>query len=73
LGELPVISGREAAKGFERAGWHFDRQSGSHMVYKKVGALHSLSIPDHRVLDRGLLRRLIRDSGLTVEQFRALL
>jgi hypothetical protein len=39
------------------------------MIYKKAGERLSLSIPDHRVLDRGMLRRLIRDAGLTVEQF----
>ena len=29
----------------------------------------NLSIPDHRELDRGTLRKLIRLSGLTVEEF----
>jgi hypothetical protein len=33
----------------------------------------NLTIPDHRELDRGLLRGLIRDTGLTVEEFVALL
>ncbi|HEY3781524.1 MAG TPA: type II toxin-antitoxin system HicA family toxin [Fimbriimonadaceae bacterium] len=73
MGELPVISGRNAAKAFEKAGWHKDRQTGSHMIYKKDGMALSLSIPDHKSLDRGLLRRLIKDSGLTVNRFKALL
>ena len=42
------------------------------MIYKKRSKPLSLSIPDHRNLDRGLLRRLIRDAGLTVDEFRAL-
>ncbi len=33
----------------------------------------TLSIPEHKVLDRGLLRALIRDSGLTVGEFAELL
>ena len=33
----------------------------------------TLSVPEHRVLDRGLLRALIRDAGLTVEKFLELL
>ncbi len=70
---LPVISGREARKAFEKNGWRFDRQRGSHMVLTKLGVFVNLSIPDHRELDRGLLRGLIRDSGLTVEQFSKLL
>jgi predicted RNA binding protein YcfA (HicA-like mRNA interferase family) len=69
--KLPVISGRDARRAFERAGWVFDRQRGSHMVLTKTGVPANLSVPDHRELDRGLLRGLIRDAGLTVEEFMA--
>jgi hypothetical protein len=43
------------------------------MILVKPGQRANLSIPDHRELDRGLLRGLIRDAGLTVEQFLQLL
>jgi hypothetical protein len=43
------------------------------MILTKSGSAVSLSIPDHRELAPGLLRKLIRASGLTVEQFRDLL
>jgi predicted RNA binding protein YcfA (HicA-like mRNA interferase family) len=66
---LPVISGRQARRAFERAGGTFNRQRGSHMILIKTGISVNLSIPDHRELDRGLLRGLIRDSGLSVEKF----
>jgi len=39
----------------------------------ETGPPVNLSIPDHRELDRGLLRGLIRDAGMTVEQFIELL
>lgn len=71
--KLPVISGRQARRAFEKAGWIFSRQRGSHMVLVKASIPFNLTIPDHRELDRGLLRGLIRDTGLTVEQFVALL
>ena len=71
--KLPVISGREARRAFEKLGWLFDRQRGSHMILTKPGTPANLSVPDHRELDRGLLRGLIRDAGLTVEQFEAAL
>jgi predicted RNA binding protein YcfA (HicA-like mRNA interferase family) len=71
--KLPVISGREARAAFEKAGWHFDRQRGSHMVLIRSGTPFNLSIPDHRELDRGLLRGLIRDAGMTPEEFAGLL
>ncbi len=71
--KLPVISGRQARRAFEKTGWVFNRQRGSHMVLVKSGTPFNLTIPDHRELDRGLLRGLIRDAGLTVEEFVALL
>lgn len=69
--KLPVISGRDARRAFERLGWTFDRQRGSHMILTKAGISTNLSVPDHRELDRGLLRGLIRDAGLTVNEFLA--
>jgi predicted RNA binding protein YcfA (HicA-like mRNA interferase family) len=69
MARLPVISGREARKAFERDGWVFERQRGAHMVLIKQGVAANLSIPDHRELDRGTLRALIRAAGLEVEKF----
>ncbi len=71
--ELPVVSGREARQAFERLGWIFRRQTGSHMILTKPGSIVSLSIPDHRELAPGTLRKLIRLATVTVEQFRAAL
>lgn len=67
--KLPVISGAEAVKAFERAGWRRDRQRGSHVVMLKAGHRASLSIPQHRDLAPGTLRALIRAAGMTVEEF----
>lgn len=66
---LPVISGSEAVRAFERAGWRVDRQRGSHVVMIRTGHIASLSIPQHRELAPGTLRSLIRAAGMTVEQF----
>jgi predicted RNA binding protein YcfA (HicA-like mRNA interferase family) len=71
--KLPVVSGRDARVAFERVGWRFSRQRGSHMILVKDGVAFNLSIPDHRELDRGLLRGLIRDAGMTPEEFVSLL
>lgn len=70
---LPVISGSEAVRAFKRAGWAISRREGSHVVLTKAGVPVNLSVPDHRTLDRGLLRKLIRASGLSVEEFSGLL
>ena len=67
--ELPRISGAEAIKAFGRAGFEKKRQRGSHVVLKKEGFPMLLSVPLHKELDRGILRSLIRDAELTVEDF----
>ena len=67
--ELPQISGAEAIKAFGRAGFEKKRQRGSHVVLKKEGFPMLLSVPLHKELDRGILRSLIRDAELTVEDF----
>ena len=69
--DLPVMSGRDARRAFERLGWSFRRQVGSHMILTKAGSIASLSIPDHRELAPGTLRKLLRLAGVTVEQFRS--
>jgi predicted RNA binding protein YcfA (HicA-like mRNA interferase family) len=66
-----VISGRDALRAFEQQGWVFRRQTGSHMILTKAGSIVSLSIPDHRELAPGTLRKLIRLAGLGVDEFRA--
>ena len=70
---LPRISGREAVRAFEKAGWEVSRQRGSHVVLTKPGSIYTLSIPLHRELATGLLRDQIRKAELTVAEFIELL
>ncbi len=44
---LPVVSGKQARKAFEKAGWVFVRQRSSHMILSKLGVDGNLSVPDH--------------------------
>ena len=69
---LPVISGREAVRAFERAGWIVSRREGSHIILTRAETLVVLSVPDHREVRRGTLRSLVRKSGLGVDGFLAL-
>lgn len=70
---FPVISGKEAILAFERDGWEVHRQKGSHLTLIKPGERIILTVPNHKELDRGTLRALIRKSGLTVDDFNKLL
>ena len=70
---LPVISGEKAIAAFKRDGWVFDSQRGSHIKLIKNGTSVKLIIPNHKTLDKGTLRSLIKKSGLTVDEFISLL
>ena len=72
--KLPVVSGADAVKAFEKAGYQFDDQHGSHMILRRSTPPHRrLSVPSHRELAKGTLRALIREAGLTVDEFARLL
>ncbi len=70
---LPIISGSEMVRAFQRAGWRVDRQRGSHVVLLKPGHIASLSVPQHKELAPGTLRSLLRCAGMTVEELVRLL
>ena len=66
---LPILSGRQVVRILRSLGWEVARQRGSHIIFLKEGSIATLSVPDHREVARGTLRSLIRDAGLTVEEF----
>lgn len=73
MSKLPVLSGDETVVAFCKAGFRKSRQRGSHMYLVKDGYPKALSVPLHRELAPGTLRALIRNSGLSVEEFTALI
>ena len=73
MGKLANISGKEAAKAFQKHGWQVRGQVGSHLVLTKAGVRANLTVPQHTELAPGTLRSLIRTAGLTVDDFVALL
>lgn len=72
---LPVISGRQAVTALQRIGYELVRQKGSHMRLRHPNdpTKAPVTVPDHKDLKTGMLRAIIRDAGLSVDQFRALL
>jgi predicted RNA binding protein YcfA (HicA-like mRNA interferase family) len=72
--KLPVISGSEAITAFRKVGYELDEQHGSHIILRRSDPPHRrLSVPNHKELAKGTLRALIREAGLTVEEFARLL
>ncbi|MDQ3754111.1 MAG: type II toxin-antitoxin system HicA family toxin [Acidobacteriota bacterium] len=71
---LPRISGREVVKALRQIGYEQDRQRGSHIVLRQTVAPHRrITVPDHTEVAKGTLRAIIRQAGLSVEEFKALL
>ena len=68
MGILSNISGKKAFKIFKKFGYVLDHQTGSHMILFH-DTKPTLSVPDHKELAPGLLRGLIRKSGITTEEF----
>ena len=74
MSELPRISGREVVKALKKFGYEQDRQKGSHIVLRQTSYPHRrVTVPDHKEVAKGTLRAIIREVGLTVDEFKDLL
>jgi len=72
MSRLPVCSGQDAIRAFQKLGYQVDHQTGSHIVLRHP-QMRRLTVPNHRELAKGTLRALIREAGLTKEEFVSLL
>jgi predicted RNA binding protein YcfA (HicA-like mRNA interferase family) len=68
--KLPLVSGLELVKILKKFGFEKDHQTGSHMILRHADNPHRrLTVPNHREISRGTLRAIIRQAGLTHQQF----
>ena len=71
---LPRVSGRDVVKALLKAGYEQDRQRGSHIILRKLTYPHRrIVVPDHKEVAKGTLTSIIRETGLTVDEFKDLL
>jgi predicted RNA binding protein YcfA (HicA-like mRNA interferase family) len=73
MSNLPRISGHDCVTALEKIGFYFKRQESSHIVLRRDDPFCQVVVPDHKELDRGTLRAIIRAAGLGVEEFNKLL
>lgn len=74
MSQIPRISGREIVKALNKLGYNFDRQRGSHIILRQsVYPFRRIVVPDHKEVAKGTLRGIIRQVGLTLEEFKDLL
>jgi predicted RNA binding protein YcfA (HicA-like mRNA interferase family) len=70
MGKLPGINHPQAVKALQRAGFEVIRQSG-HIVMSD--GRRTVTIPRHNPINAFTMFGIVRDAGLTIEQFRDLL
>ncbi len=73
MSKLPRISGRDCVKALAKIGFYQKRQHGSHIILRRDNPFAQLVVPDHKELDRGTLRAILRQANLEVEAFNHLL
>jgi len=73
-GKLPRVTAAEVARALEKAGFFLARQSGSHRVYKNREGRRT-TIPYHsgKVLHPKVLKSILRDAELTVEELKRMM
>ena len=69
MSKLPLTSGKECVQALKKTGSYFKRQEGSHIILRCDNPFAQVVVPDHKELDRGTLRVIIRQAGLKVDDF----
>jgi len=75
--KLPVLYGREIIKALSKSGFYVVSQKGSHVKLRKKSddRVITVVVPVHanKPVKRALLRKIIKDAKLTVDEFCRLL
>ena len=67
--KLPRVSGRQCVSVLLRLGFVLKRQHGSHMILRRESPFAQVVVPDHSELDTGTLRAILRQAGVSPEEF----
>ena len=71
MSRMPQVTARELIRFLKAHGFAEDLQSGSHITLRHKEKNISLTLPIHTGCDigRGLAIRIIKDAGLTIEDY----
>jgi predicted RNA binding protein YcfA (HicA-like mRNA interferase family) len=73
MSKLPRVSGAEVVAALGKIGFNVRRQRGSHIILRRNEPFAQVVVPNHRELDSGTLRAILRQIGISVDEFKALL
>ena len=71
--KIPLVSGKEAVKALQRFGFVFIRQKGSHAILRRdtPEGVRGCVVPMHPEIQPGTLRGILKQAGVTAEEFTA--
>lgn len=69
MSRLPQVSGQDVVRALQKAGFTVRRQHGSHIIMRRDDPFAQTVVPNHRQIDRGTLRAILRQTDITVEEF----
>jgi len=68
--KLPSISGQKVVKALSKLGYEIDHQTGSHIILRQnKEPFRRLTVPNHKEIAKGTLLAIIKQAGLTKEEF----
>lgn len=71
--KMPVMSGKDICKVFEKADYVIDHQTGSHIILRNDNPPHRrLTVPNHKEVAKGTLKSILRQAGLSLNEFEVL-
>jgi predicted RNA binding protein YcfA (HicA-like mRNA interferase family) len=74
MSRLPTLTAKEVSKALQKAGFQIDHQRGSHLVLWHPVSRKRTTVPMHPGdLRRNLMKEIIKQAGLSEDEFRALL
>jgi predicted RNA binding protein YcfA (HicA-like mRNA interferase family) len=73
MSKLPQLSGTDVVRALQKIGFSVVRQHGSHIILRRGNPFAQTVVPNHRQIDRGTLRAILRQTDLSVAEFAKLL
>jgi predicted RNA binding protein YcfA (HicA-like mRNA interferase family) len=67
--KLAAVNARDCIKALQKAGFYIARQKGSHITLRRDDPRGRVTVPNHNPIKPGMLRGIIKEAGLTVDEF----
>jgi predicted RNA binding protein YcfA (HicA-like mRNA interferase family) len=68
MSKLPQVSGPDVVRALQKLGFTVKRQHGSHIILRRDDPFAQTVVPQHRQIDRGTLRAILRQTEITADE-----